>query len=447
MDAGVGKELLIAAGALLIVNFIFSMLRTTSGRACFLSGLLMVWTAAMSTIQAMSGKPWDIAAGTLIALACIHFTFWNHEIHSKTSFAPMLLLSGFVYRLQMPALGSMTACTAAGACVAIAAQVAMFGLEGPIKLYHYVGYLDICLHRCCSSRLVVVGDDKLFPTSRGLIRLRCLHPASRPPQRPGIAPPPTLVVIPDGPAVVEHMTPLAQAACDAVGCTAVLMDLPGFGSSLPAASHTHDFVGTAVAMHTALSAAGHTAAGVVLHGSCLPGLYALAFAKAYPNITKGVLLAQTPSTDHLKEWAHNVIPAPLVVPFFGQCAMFCMRRQFVSKWFRIAAARGDEKRHVRSAQWAAKAHTNLDQGGCFCLASAVQGTLYADDLPVSGVPASIPVACMWGSGDRSHKKTPAESIKALVPHATVRDMGNTVGHFPSMECQSVFLEELLLMVQ
>lgn len=441
------RELLFAGGALVGINTVFSMLRSEQGRAAFLSSLLLVWTAVMSTIHAMSGKPWDVSNGILLGLACVHFTFWNHGLYSQTAYAPMLLISGIVYRLQMPALGSLTACTAAGACISVAAQVAMFGLQGPVNLYQYVGCMDVCLHHCCAPRLMVPGDDKLFPTSKGAIRIRCLHPASRPPQCPGVAPPPTLVIIPDGPAVVEHMTPLAQAACDAVGCTAVLLDLPGFGFSIPTAGHTHDFVGTAVAIHTALSAAGHTAAGVILHGSCLPGLYALAFAKAFPDITKGVLLAQTPSPEHLKAWAHNTIPRPLVVPYLGQCAMFCLRRQFAGKWFRMASAKNDPKRTTRSSQWATKAHCNMDEGGCFCLASAVQGTLYADELPVSNVPASIPVACLWGSGDRSHKKTPPDSIKALVPHATVRNLGPGVGHFPSMECQSAFLEELLPLMQ
>ncbi len=401
----------------------------------------------MSTLRAMSGQKWDLSTSLLLVLACVQFTYWNHELNSKSAMAPMLLLSGFVYRLQMSSLGSLTACTAAGACVSLAAQVALCGLQAPFHLYNYVGYLDALLHCCCTPRLVIPGDDKLVPTSRGAIRLRCLHPKSRPPQRPGVAPPPTLVVIPDGPAVVEHMTPMVQVACDRVGCTAVLLDLPGFGSSVPSASHDHDFVGTAVAIHTALASAGHTAAGVILHGSCLPGLYALAFANVYPDITRGVLLAQTPSAEHLRQWADRVIPSPLVVPYLGQCAMFCLRRQFATKWFRIASAKTDPKRASRSVLWADKAHANMDQGGCFCLASAVQGTLYADDAPLQNVPPSIPVVCLWGGGDRSHSKTPADSIQALVPHATVRNLGPQVGHFPSMEREEAFFEELLLMVQ
>jgi pimeloyl-ACP methyl ester carboxylesterase len=225
------------------------------------------------------------------------------------------------------------------------------------------------------------------------------------------------------------------------------LDLPGFGLSLPSAEHDHDFIGTAIAMHTALSKAGFTAAGVILHASCLPGLYALAFAKAYPEVTKGLLLAQTPSPEHLKLWAKRVIPGPLKVPFLGQCAMFCLRRGFAEKWFRIAAARSDPHRKTRSVRWASEAHAVLDDGGCFCLASAVQGTMYAEHAWLADVSASIPVVCMWGSGDRSHAKTPADSLSQFIPHARVHDMGTSVGHFPSMECQDEFLSELLLMVQ
>ncbi|MEB3358526.1 MAG: trypsin-like peptidase domain-containing protein [Synechococcales bacterium] len=72
----------------------------------------------------------------------------------------------------------------------------------------------------------------------------------------------------------------------------------------------------------------------------------------------------------------------------------------------------------------------LKSGGCFCLASLVQGLSRTHDAEISEV--SVPTLLIYGNRDRSHKHT---DFATLLDHAPAAEiiMFQGCGHFPDLE--------------
>jgi pimeloyl-ACP methyl ester carboxylesterase len=254
------------------------------------------------------------------------------------------------------------------------------------------------------------ADTRLLDTSAGRIRVRDTGGDK-----------PALVMTPDGPCVIEHHAELIDIL--AADFRVICFDQPGFGFSYPRFGYAHRLDQGARALLAVMDALDVRRATLSL--SCANGFYALAAAKLAPDRFDRLVLAQTPSLDAMQRWVERVIPRPLMLPVVGQALVRARVRKTAGGWFHIALPRGADPAPMKRV-----ADTALREGGCFCLAGVCQGLAGSDAAQLEGV--TTPVVLAWGDGDRSHRFTPPDSLRSLVPHAELHPFEGC-GHFPNLE--------------
>ena len=238
---------------------------------------------------------------------------------------------------------------------------------------------------------------------------------------------PVVVMVPDGPNVIEHhadvierLKPHARVIC---------FEMPGFGFSRPVFRYDHSLQAGAQIILAVMDTLGIREAA--LHFSCANGFYALAAARLAPQRIRRLLLCQTPSLEPMNAWVQRVIPWPIRTPVIGQMLMRTTRRRVAHGWY--AASLPDKESRV---PFRATADHALAHGACFCLAGVVQGLLRADQKELVGV--KQPLVLLWGD-DKSHRRTPADSLLTLVPHAQIQHFPDC-GHFPDLERPQQYAE-------
>jgi pimeloyl-ACP methyl ester carboxylesterase len=233
---------------------------------------------------------------------------------------------------------------------------------------------------------------------------------------------PALVLAPDGPCVIEHFEGLVESFAEQF--RVVCFDMPGAGFSFPARGYRFGLVETADAMIELLDRLSIEKAAFAF--SCANGYFAMNLAKRYPWRTTHLVLAQTPSFAEMRKWTDRNIPGLLRVPFLGQAVTAAKAEFLASRWFDRALPRASKHRTglLLPAQQA------LRTGGCFCLASLVQGLLRIEEDDTSGV--RCPTLAIHGDSDFSHQATDFRSITGPVPHARVTRFEGC-GHFPDLE--------------
>jgi pimeloyl-ACP methyl ester carboxylesterase len=232
---------------------------------------------------------------------------------------------------------------------------------------------------------------------------------------------PCVVVVPDGPNVIEHYGRLIELLAPHV--RVVCFDMPGFGHSLPDRRYRHSLDQGAAAVLGVLDALHIQSA--TLSFSCANGFYALRAAHMAPGRIACLVLAQTPSLDAMHRWVERIIPRPITIPVLGQIAAWLFRRKAATSWYRAALPKTTPARPFQD-----EALHALADGGCFCLAGVVQGLCREDAASLSRVTA--PVTVVWGTEDRSHRLTDPNSLSVIAPHADVVRFPDC-GHFPDVE--------------
>lgn len=239
---------------------------------------------------------------------------------------------------------------------------------------------------------------------------------------------PVVVMVPDGPNVIEHhsdvierLKPHARVIC---------FEMPGFGFSRPGFSYDHSLQAGAAIILAVMDALSVKEAA--LHFSCANGFYALAAARLAPQRIRRLLLCQTPALEPMNAWVQRVIPWPIRTPVVGHILMRATRRRVAHGWY--AASLPDQNSR---APYRATADHALAHGACFCLAGVVQGLLSADQKELEGV--KQPVQLLWGDSDKSHRRTPIDSLLTLVPQAQIQHFPEC-GHFPDLERPQQYAE-------
>jgi pimeloyl-ACP methyl ester carboxylesterase len=258
------------------------------------------------------------------------------------------------------------------------------------------------------------AGTRLLQTARGKVRVRDTGGRG-----------PAVLMVPDGPNVIEHHTAVIGAL--APHARVICFDLPGFGFSRPTFGYSHSVEHGAQAVLAVMDTLELREASLFF--SCANGFYAIAAAKRVPQRIRRLLLCQTPGLSVMPAWTLRNVPRPIRTPVLGQLLMRAARRKFAHTWYGMAMP-PDQPSRPQRAEFRATADRALTQGGCFCLAGVVQGLTRAQESDVAGV--KTPATLLWGDADRSHKHTRAESLLELLPQATIRHFPDC-GHFPDLE--------------
>lgn len=246
---------------------------------------------------------------------------------------------------------------------------------------------------------------------------------------------PTLVMVPDGPCVIEHMEPLISELSPTY--RVVCFEMPGIGFSYPTMSYDFGIEKSKNIIIAVLDALGIEIA--TLFFSCGNSYYAIAVAKHFPKRVYRLVLAQTPSFDTMKaQWVNRNIPGLLRTPYLGQVANAIMAKKLTSRWYDKALPRNSPHKEFFTRH----ALSVLDSGGCFCLASIVQGMLNSSTHGLYNI--EVPTAMIWGNSDKSHKHTNFESLREHIPHCVIHEFDGC-GHFPYLEQPKAFAAILMEM--
>ena len=262
------------------------------------------------------------------------------------------------------------------------------------------------------------SDTNLIDTDAGKIRVRDTGGAG-----------PALVMVPDGPCVIEHYEVLIAALTPQF--RVVCFDMPGFGFSYPRMRYDFGLEKGSDVVIAVLDALAIERA--TLSFSCANGFYAIAAVKKRPDRISRLILAQTPSQDAMRQWVECNIPKPIRIPFVGQATGMAMTRKLASNWFHRALPRKSPSKELFQSQ----AISAIRAGGCFCLASTVQGLLKSGDNKLSNT--DIPVTMVWGNRDHSHRSTNFESLREDIPQCEFREFDGC-GHFPNLEKPQAFVQ-------
>jgi len=239
---------------------------------------------------------------------------------------------------------------------------------------------------------------------------------------------PTLVMVPDGPCVIEHFETLINELrpCFRVIC----FDMPGLGYSYPKLSYDFGLEKNTKVIISVLDALKIERA--ILSFSCSNSFIAIAVAKNFPARVSRLVLAQTPSIHEMKnQWTKRNVPKPIQIPYIGQTINAIMSKKMASIWYDMALPKDSQYKE----DFVNLSLSALHSGGCFCLASIVQGVRNVDDNELNGI--EVPTTMVWGNKDWSHKNTKFESFREHVPHREILEFDGC-GHFPNLEQPRAF---------
>ena len=276
-------------------------------------------------------------------------------------------------------------------------------------------YIDSAIAAIRGSRKQVSSlssaQMKLLRTQSGTLRILDTGSEKQP-----------IVLVPDGPCVLEHYADLISLLSQ--DFRVVCFDLPGFGFSYPSFGFDFSVTQTADTIVEVMDLMAIPMAALAF--TCANGFFALSVAKRYPERVSHLILGQTPSFESMRQWNEQIIPKILHVPYIGQALMVGTARGASASWYNRALPKHSKHRFPFTQQ----ADKALKAGGCFCLASFVQGLSKTQDAEVSGV--STPTLLIYGDRDRSHRHT---NFSSLGDHVQLLDITSFkgCGHFPDLE--------------
>ncbi len=242
----------------------------------------------------------------------------------------------------------------------------------------------------------------------------------------------TVIIIPDGPNVIEHHFHLIENLRSKF--RVVVVDLPGFGFSTHDGGYDYSYVKTNELLLELLDLINVPDVNIVF--PCANGFYGLAFTHTYPEKVKSLTLIQTPSQNEMNNWADRTVPNYLKKPVLGQILMPFFEKKFADKWYDYALPKGVDRKPYSSV-----ALKCLQDGGNFCLCSLTQG-LQSQEEGLLYVDSKIPATLVYGAKDFTHKHTDFSSITRYNNKMELICFENS-GHFPDLEETDKFAKLLL----
>lgn len=244
--------------------------------------------------------------------------------------------------------------------------------------------------------------------------------------------PRTIVFTPDPPNVIEHYDVLYRALENDL--RVICYEMPGFGHSVPRRGYRFTIEENARVVGDLLEKL--EVGPCVLALSCVAGLAGVLAARTHPERVSHVVSIQTPSLAEELGWADRVDRRRIVrTPVLGQLALALGKRSISRSWYR--AALGSP---VAVPAYLAVALRAFDEGARFSLASGLQALERADAGALGAI--TQPSLCIWGTRDRTHRRTDRRSTLSYLPGARFVEMDDA-GHFPELEQPDRFRDELL----
>jgi pimeloyl-ACP methyl ester carboxylesterase len=231
---------------------------------------------------------------------------------------------------------------------------------------------------------------------------------------------PRLVFATDLPNVIEHYDALFEALDGRADV--VVFEPPGTGASTPHPGFDFTLNAFTRVCGEVLDAIGPR----TLIFPCYLGFVGHALARR-GSARGGLVTPQTPSWRELVRWNDRVDPRRLIrTPIVGQAVVAINRRGITRAWYRASTgSTGLRTSFIRAAEEA------YSFGGCYCLASLMQGYRHGPAPDETALP--VRTAVVWGTRDRTH---PALTAIAEVVRFEC-------GHSPELENPTGFVDWLL----
>lgn len=242
---------------------------------------------------------------------------------------------------------------------------------------------------------------------------------------------PVILMTPDAPCIIEHHSELIEILRH--DFRVVCFEMPGSGYAFPKAKYRFTVSESASMVKEIMDELKIEKA--VLNFSCGNGLHALNFSKRFPERVTHLVLAQLASIEGMRDWTGHNIPKPLLIPYLGQVFCRAFDKKLSDKWFSVSLPRPSDHRESFSHI----SRESLKSGGCFCLASIVQGSSRSPDKDMLG--AQHPTLMVYGGEDYSHRHTDFKQLTRTIPHANILGFEGC-GHFPNLERPEAFADSL-----
>ncbi len=239
---------------------------------------------------------------------------------------------------------------------------------------------------------------------------------------------PVIVSAPDGPNVIEHHEKLIKKLSKQF--RVICFEFPGVGYSYPIFDHDYSFNRSAKIIINIMDILKIDRA--VLSFSCSNGFYAIRAAELAPERFIHLFASQTPSIRSMKSWTDSTIPKILTYPIVGQMINAFAEKKLASKWYKAALPLTTDKTEYQSI-----ALNSLNNGGCFCLSSLVQGLKREVGSVLINV--EVPSTQVWGNLDYSHSRTDNRTILEHLPNCEIIEF-DECGHFPELEATDKYVQ-------
>lgn len=242
----------------------------------------------------------------------------------------------------------------------------------------------------------------------------------------------TVILMPDPPNTIEHMEELIKILEPTF--QVIAFEGIGFGYSTASLSYDFSIEHNANVIEELLKKLNVNRAILAL--TCILALPGLMVAKRHPEIIFGLVLGQTPSLDEAKIWAKRVdFKGVLGTPFVGQLLLRLMRNKISDIWYKNALPKEKNR-----SSYIKKTLHSFSKGARFSLASAFQ-SIQRDMTMPSELIAEQNAIVLWGSLDRSHKKTNKYSILDFLPNGKIVELEHCA-HFPDIEVPEEFAKAI-----
>ena len=236
---------------------------------------------------------------------------------------------------------------------------------------------------------------------------------------------PTVMFFADGPNALEHHDPIFDKVSR--WTHVVVVDPPGFGFSTPNPSFDFTLRSFTDAYAQLLLSLGK--GPYVLCPTCTNVYPSALIAGEQPSLVSHLILMQALDWDQERTWAAKIVDpnGELAKPYSGQNFNYKTRAVAAETWYPNALGRADHIKPFLQQSCSCFAHD-----GNFCLASLIQSWFGPDAERPSFRAFTQPVLAVWGTNDRSHRKSDKRSLLNIAPNATFVEREGA-GHFPEIE--------------